>query len=76
MADVLECLEEHAGIARVLDVQITRLNDVIEERLQLSVAKVRRGPAQSLGAFLEELADIIGRDGDHLTQRESCFKSF
>ncbi len=73
---ILECLTEHAGIARVLDVQIRRLNDVIEERLHLRVAKVASGSVKTVGVFLKELADVVCRDGNYFLLRKTFVKLF
>lgn len=59
VVDILECLEQNAGIAWVLDVQIRRLNDIIEERLHLSIAKVACGSVKAICAFLKEVADVV-----------------
>ena len=51
VVNVLECLEQHAGVARVLDVQMSGFNDIVEERLNLSVAKVASISVKGDGAF-------------------------
>jgi hypothetical protein len=45
MRDVLECLKERSGIAGVLDIQSRSVDNVVEKRLQLSVAKMASGLA-------------------------------
>src|SRR5450759_3093013 len=70
---VLKSLEQHRGIAGILDIQIRRFNGIVEKRLYLGIPQMSRGSTEAFSAFIKELADFFSRDGCHLIRGKSLF---
>ena len=76
LIDFFERLEQHTGIAWILDVRIGSFNDIVEERLQLGIPKMTCRCVQRLRTFLKELADVVSRQRDNFTFSKSLLKAF
>ncbi len=78
--DVFEGLEQYSSIAGILDVQVRRLNDIIEKRLHLSIAQMACRPAQTFSGFFEKFAYVLSCDGCNLIvgkpHSKMCHKFF